>query len=1094
MIVDCGSCHNPHYPDTTTDPHDWSTASNLKLIRMDTTKYIPGAEEPAIYQENPGDYSFDTAPYNGICQSCHTNTTYHSNSGIGTDHQIATACTTCHQHENGFLHGGGGTDCTDCHSDSGSHATHLGGNNRGPATAILCTNCHVEGLYPLFENGVILSETTVCDPCHSPNGTYDGVEDPIIGAKTNWTVGVYTGDALTTGKEKWCVTCHDDSPSVINTTSAPDIAGDESGSFLYGTGYGYYKTGHGLETTKSYPDSGGIQFGAGVECDDCHDFSLPHIDGDGRTFDCGELVPGNECDSDEYKSSYRLDDVLGANPMEMPKLSGGISTSSFALCFNCHNPVNYQDDGNNSSNFRNATVSPNNLHNRHLSVTHSQHFRADWKTITEMSDNNSRITCVACHNVHGTKNLSMMRDGRLIGATTSLKLYYYNNIVVFGWPSPPPTPNNITLLDSTGYVWSKTSVYEYCRGCHGGNPWMSYERDQGPNWNTDNPALSWTQETNYLDKGVYPKNIGTTQPVEFRIEYIDKQNDAPSVIQIWIDQNDDGDYDDAGEMTDMTEVDGGDVDYTDGKFYTSTHTIYYPVTATDGMINYRFYTTDGINTGIGTPTEENFIRIDLNNAHDVPSEYSTIQAAIDDTDIDGMTTVLVADGTYTENINFGGRAITVISVSGYSVTAIDGNATGTVVTFNSGEGSGSVLDGFTIQNGGSVTYGGGIYLTGSSPVIKNCNIFNNNATHGPGIYMISSSPTIDTCLFSNNTSVFDGAIYAVSSSRPTISNCTFTGNQVRWGGGIFIADTAGTATFTNLIMTGNNANSGAGLYIRNSTVNVTDLNISSNTGAIGGGIHIEGSSVVTIDGSCNISNNSIAFDGGGINITGSSTLNITGCTIEGNSGRWGGGFRIISSEVNITGSSILNNSATFGGGINSIGTSTVTITNSLIVGNTALAGGGITTEGTTLNLMNSTIANNSSTSHGSAIDVNTSNTITITNAIFDGNSTSVTVNEIQGADSILDMDYSIYSTTLDSVGTDNIGLNMVSTPPFFVDGAGGNYYLLFGSSGIDTGTSLGAPADDIVGTSRGLDGDNSGTGTGDGSDYDMGVFEHIYVP
>src|SRR5579864_9486179 len=95
----------------------------------------------------------------------------------------------------------------------------------------------------------------------------------------------------------------------------------------------------------------------------------------------------------------------------------------------------------------------------------------------------------------------------------------------------------------------------------------------------------------------------------------------------------------------------------------------------------------------------------------VPGDQATIQAAIDAA-VNGDT-VLVSDGTYTENIDFKGKAITVKSLNGASVTIIDGNAVNTVVTFQSQETAASVLDGFTIRNGaiasGSTT-GSGIYV------------------------------------------------------------------------------------------------------------------------------------------------------------------------------------------------------------------------------------------------------------------------------------------------------------------------------------------------------------------------------------------------
>src|SRR5438067_3929829 len=103
----------------------------------------------------------------------------------------------------------------------------------------------------------------------------------------------------------------------------------------------------------------------------------------------------------------------------------------------------------------------------------------------------------------------------------------------------------------------------------------------------------------------------------------------------------------------------------------------------------------------------------------VPANQPTIQAAINAAT--NGDTVLVAPGTYTENINFNGKAITVTSSGGPSVTIIDGNANGTVVIFANSETPNSVLNGFTIRNGLSQFSaptqgsGGGIYITNASP-------------------------------------------------------------------------------------------------------------------------------------------------------------------------------------------------------------------------------------------------------------------------------------------------------------------------------------------------------------------------------------------
>ncbi len=129
----------------------------------------------------------------------------------------------------------------------------------------------------------------------------------------------------------------------------------------------------------------------------------------------------------------------------------------------------------------------------------------------------------------------------------------------------------------------------------------------------------------------------------------------------------------------------------------------------------------------------------------VPANQPTIQAGIDAAQ--NGDTVLVAPGTYNENIDFHGKAITVTSgATSYTsaVPVINGTQNGAVATFNSGETSVAILNGFVLQNGhtsaGANVPGGGVFIDHASPTITNDVITNNT---GCGVLIVNgASPVI----------------------------------------------------------------------------------------------------------------------------------------------------------------------------------------------------------------------------------------------------------------------------------------------------------------------------------------------------------------
>jgi len=162
----------------------------------------------------------------------------------------------------------------------------------------------------------------------------------------------------------------------------------------------------------------------------------------------------------------------------------------------------------------------------------------------------------------------------------------------------------------------------------------------------------------------------------------------------------------------------------------------------------------------------------------IPADYPTIQAGID-ASVNGDT-VLVAHGTYYENISFDGHQITMASLFLVSAnyneivnTKIIGDGTRAVITFNQHEDSSTALIGFTVSNNRSnhVDYYG-VLCDSSSPMIDHNRIIENNAL--AAVYCRNSNSPLKNNLIVDNHAV---GLYCVSNSNPQVVNCVICNND-----------------------------------------------------------------------------------------------------------------------------------------------------------------------------------------------------------------------------------------------------------------------------------------------------------------------------
>ncbi|MHB9036839.1 MAG: right-handed parallel beta-helix repeat-containing protein [Armatimonadota bacterium] len=291
--------------------------------------------------------------------------------------------------------------------------------------------------------------------------------------------------------------------------------------------------------------------------------------------------------------------------------------------------------------------------------------------------------------------------------------------------------------------------------------------------------------------------------------------------------------------------------------------------------------------------------------------FKKVQEAVDAASLEGGGEVWVKAGLYKEritlkaNVNlYGGFASGQMQKSARdwknSISVLDGERAGSVLSCTIEANPGPVIDGFTIQNGESKGYdsGGGICAYNASlrivnNVIKNNWSPNSSGIGGGGIFCSGGFPTISNNIVDGNHALYHGGGICCNNSTALIADNTVTNNVVTdssygWGGGIYASTGvvrnnkvlhnigvgrgggvySGGAIVENNVIAENTASTGAGLWVSGGSVRCNEI-----TGNQGDGLHlhqftgcadgnlIEGNNGVGIEvywyGSAQIANNTI---------------------------------------------------------------------------------------------------------------------------------------------------------------------------------------------------------------------------------------------
>ena len=170
----------------------------------------------------------------------------------------------------------------------------------------------------------------------------------------------------------------------------------------------------------------------------------------------------------------------------------------------------------------------------------------------------------------------------------------------------------------------------------------------------------------------------------------------------------------------------------------------------------------------------------------VPSQYPTIQAAIDAVPAGAQRTVQVAAGTYHESFALNGKDVLVRGAA-KNATILDGTGLITsIAKFTGGEPATAGVESLVFRSGtvGSrftpattFTVGGAIFATNTAAHIADCRFENCRADYGGAVYQLNGLFAWNNCVFVDNIANDEGGAVLVYNCTGSVSGSSFAGNR-----------------------------------------------------------------------------------------------------------------------------------------------------------------------------------------------------------------------------------------------------------------------------------------------------------------------------